>query len=169
MFRSANIELARRVYAANGDPAAITEAMAPEVIWDVAPGFLRGGVYKGADSIRNDFFGQLARLFDSFCVQGEEFFGDDDNHVFVYGHYHATKGRGIAVARFIHLWTIRDGQLIRMQEASDSLILDRLAQSSEELAGGRPKRRRGSRPQPAGVPGQPPSNGVTDPPAGRGR
>ena len=73
----------------NGDPAAITEAMAPEVIWDVAPGFLRGGVYKGADSIRNDFFGQLGRLFDSFCVQGEEFFGGKlDRHVCPTEYFH---------------------------------------------------------------------------------
>jgi uncharacterized protein len=27
--------------------------------------------------------------------------------------------------RFIHLWPIRDGKLARMQQAADSLVLDR--------------------------------------------
>jgi ketosteroid isomerase-like protein len=27
--------------------------------------------------------------------------------------------------RFIHLWTVRDGKLARLQQAADSLVIDR--------------------------------------------
>jgi ketosteroid isomerase-like protein len=123
---SPNIALVRRMYDSKGDPAVTREIMAPDIVWDVTPGFPLGGVYNGYDSMANDFFGSLLDRFDSFYAQGEQFYADDDNHVFVLGHYHATTKNGTSTtARFIHLWTIRDGKLAHMQQAADSLLVER--------------------------------------------
>jgi ketosteroid isomerase-like protein len=74
----------------------------------------------------NDFFGRLLPRFDSFYAEGEQFYADDDNHVFVLGHYQGTAKNGTrTAARFIHLWTIRDGKLAHMQQAADSLVVER--------------------------------------------
>ena len=60
----------------------------------------------------------------SFGAVPEEFYADDEGHVFVFGHYHAeTKAGDKADVRFIHLWTVRDGKAVSMRQAADSHVL----------------------------------------------
>jgi ketosteroid isomerase-like protein len=55
----------------------------------------------------------------------EEFYADGD-HVIAFGHYQGSTKTGKNVqVRFIHLWTVRAGKLARMQQAADSLVIDR--------------------------------------------
>ncbi|MGW3981909.1 nuclear transport factor 2 family protein [Streptomyces mirabilis] len=123
MSDSPNIALARRLYDSKGDPAVSQEVMAPDIIWDVTPGFPNGGVYNGLDSVGGDFFRRVFEVFESFYAEGEQFFEDADNHVFVLGHYRGVSKKGkTAKVRFIHLWTVRDGKLAHMQQAADSQI-----------------------------------------------
>ena len=123
MSENANIALARRLYDSKGDPNVAAELMAPDIIWDVTPGFPLGGVYHGFEAVGREFFDPLGQLWSSFHAQGEQFYADDDNHVFVLGHYHGTAKDGkTAAIRFIHLWTVRDGKLAHMQQAADSYV-----------------------------------------------
>ncbi len=72
----------------------------------------------------NDFFGSLLPSFESFGAKAEEYYATDDDHVFVFGHYHGvTKAGKTADARFIHLWTVRDGKLAHLRQAADSHVL----------------------------------------------
>jgi ketosteroid isomerase-like protein len=122
---SAAIAVVRRFYDAKGDPAVTREVLAADIVWDITPGFPGGGVYHGLDSVVNDFFGPLFGRFDTFSAVGEEFYGDGD-HVTALGHYQGTTKTGTSVqVRFMHLWTVRDGQLARLQQAADSLVIDR--------------------------------------------
>jgi len=122
---SANIAVVRRFYESKGDPAVTQEVLAPDITWDITPGFQGGGVYHGLDSVLNDFFGSLSGHFDAFFPIGEEFYTDGD-HVIASGHYEVTTKTGTSVqVRFIHLWTVRDGKLARLRQAADSLVLDR--------------------------------------------
>jgi ketosteroid isomerase-like protein len=124
MPESPNIALARRLYDSNADPAVTKEIMAPDIVWDITPGFPFGGVYDGYDSMMNDFFGSLLPNFDSFGAKAEEYYATGDDHVVVLGHYHGvTKAGETADARFIHLWTVRDAKLARLQQAADSYVL----------------------------------------------
>ncbi len=124
MPESPNITLARRLYDSNADPAVTKEIMTPDLVWDITPGFPFGGVYHGYDSMLNDFFGSLLPSFESFGAKAEEYFATDDDHVFVFGHYHGvTKAGKAADARFIHLWTVRDGKLAHLRQAADSHVL----------------------------------------------
>lgn len=124
MSESSNIALARRLYDSNADPAVTKEIMAPDIVWDITPGFPFGGVYHGYDSMMNEFFGSLLPGFGSFGAKAEQYYATDDDHVFVFGHYHGeTKTGETADARFIHLWTVRDGKLAHLRQAADSHVL----------------------------------------------
>jgi ketosteroid isomerase-like protein len=121
---SANITLARRLYDSGMAPEVTAEIIAPDLVWDITPGFPNSGVYHGWESVGRDFFGPMMPNYESFGARAEQFFADDDGHVFVLGHYHAeTKSGNTADVRFIHLWTVRDGKLAHMQQAADSHVL----------------------------------------------
>jgi ketosteroid isomerase-like protein len=105
-------------------PEVTSEIMSPHLVWDITPGFPCSGVYHGWDSVARDFFGRLMPEYESFYAAAEQFYADDEDHVFVVGHYHPTpKGGQEMQVRFIHLWTIRDGKLAHLQQAADSYLL----------------------------------------------
>jgi uncharacterized protein len=121
---SANITLVRQQYAAVGDRAAAEALMAPDVVWDITPGFPRGGVYTGLDSVLGDFLRPLSQLFTGVSAQPEAYFEDGENHVTVLGSYQLTARSGqTSAARFVHLWTIRDGRLARLQQVADTAVV----------------------------------------------
>ena len=124
MSDSPNIALVRRLYDSGMAPEVTAEIISPDLVWDITPGFPHSGVYHGWDSVGRDFFGRMMPDFESYSAGAEEFFADDENHVFVYGHYHAiTKSGEKADVRFIHLWTVRDGKLVHLRQAADSHVL----------------------------------------------
>ncbi|MFI0777658.1 nuclear transport factor 2 family protein [Streptomyces sp. NPDC021212] len=124
MTDSPDIALVRRFYASGTAPEVTAEILAPDIVWDITPGFPNGGTHHGSDSVARDFFGPLRPNFEAFGPVPEQFYTDGDHHVFVLGHYHAETKRGItADVRFIHLWTVRDGKLARLVQAADSHVL----------------------------------------------
>ncbi|MGW4914639.1 hypothetical protein [Streptomyces sp. NPDC004270] len=42
------------------------------------------------------------------------------------GTTHGEQAGASADARFMHLWTVRDGKLAKLQQVSDSLVVDRV-------------------------------------------
>lgn len=74
-----NIALVRRVYDSRMAPEVTSEIIAPDLIFDVTPGF-PGGVYHGWDSVSRDFFGGIMPMYDSFYAGAEEFYADDHDH-----------------------------------------------------------------------------------------
>lgn len=126
MPETPNTALVRRLYESGMAPEVTAEVMAPDLVWDITPGFPYSGVYHGWDNASKDFFGRMMPNFESFGAVPEEYYADDD-HVFVLGHYHAeTKTGDEADVRFIHLWTIRDGKAARMRQAADSHVLQQV-------------------------------------------
>jgi ketosteroid isomerase-like protein len=129
MSDSANITLVRRLYDSGMAPEVAAEVIAEDLVFDITPGFPFGGVYHGWDSTGSDFFGRLLPNFESFAAGAEQFYSDDQDHVFVYGHYHATPKDGgePRQARFIHLWTVRDRKLAHLVQAADSHVVHQAA------------------------------------------
>ena len=124
MSESPNLALIRRVYESRMAPEVTKEVMAPDLVWDITPGFPNSGVYHGWDSVAKDFFGTPMPNIVSLGAVPENFYADDEGHVFVAGHYHAeTKSGSTADVRFIHLWTVRDGKAVSMRQAADSHVL----------------------------------------------
>ncbi len=124
MSDSPNITLVRRLYDSGMAPEVTAEIMAPDLVWDITPGFPNSGVYHGWESVGRDFFGPMLPDFESFSAVAEQFYADEEGHVFVYGHYHATpKGGSEVQVRFIHFWTVRDDTLAHLVQAADSYVL----------------------------------------------
>jgi ketosteroid isomerase-like protein len=124
---SDNVALVRRLYESGMAPEVTAEIIAPDLVWDITPGFPNSGVYHGWESVGRDFFGPLVPSFASFGAAPEQFFGDEEGHVFVFGHYHAEGKSGTkADVRFIHFWTVRDGKLAHLQQAADSHVLQQV-------------------------------------------
>jgi hypothetical protein len=90
MSDSANIALARRLYDSGMAPEVTSEIMSPDLVWDVTPGFPNSGIYHGWESVGRDFFGSIAPSYESFYAGAEQFYADEEGHVFVYGHYQAV-------------------------------------------------------------------------------
>ncbi|MFJ7108406.1 nuclear transport factor 2 family protein [Pseudomonas sp. NPDC098740] len=113
------------MYNAKGDMDVIRAVIAQDAVWDIAAGFPKGGVHIGFDSIINDFFSFFGD-FTEFWAEGDEFFEVGD-HVIALGRYHGvTKDGGNQVtSRFVHIFTLRDGQLIRLQQTADTLLIAR--------------------------------------------
>lgn len=121
MAESANLALIRRQYANAGNRAVAEQLAAPDVVWDITPGFPLGGVYTGLDSVLGDFLLPLGSRFASLAAQPQQFFQDTDGHVIVLGHYAATPHDGPSVdIRFVHIWTIRDNRITGLQQVADS-------------------------------------------------
>lgn len=123
-----DVMLLRRCYAAfdRRDPAAVIDALDPEIEWVVPEGSgAIGGVRRGHEE-----FLQFMLLFpddrERFRSEPEEFL-DAGDRVVVLGHHRGTTEDGDPVEiPFAHVWTIRDGVAARFQGHSDSARLREL-------------------------------------------
>src|SRR5215468_11185528 len=113
MSDSANVSVVRRLYQARGNPEIIRQVLASDVRWEVVDGFPYGAVYVGLESVLGDFFGRLFTDFDEFVADGAEFF-ESGERVIALGTYsgRARRNGKRFAARFAHVWTLRDGQIV---------------------------------------------------------
>ena len=126
MADSPNIAVVRRLYQARGDPEVIRQVLASDVRWEVVDGFPYGGVYLGLDSVLGDFFGRLFTDFDEFVANGSEFF-ESGERVIALGSYsgRARRSGKRFTARFAHVWTLRRGRIVHLQQCTDTIQLAR--------------------------------------------
>jgi ketosteroid isomerase-like protein len=120
-----NVAVVRRLYEARGNPEIIRQVLAPDVRWEVVEGFPYGGVYFGLKGV-SDFFTRLFSDFEDWRTEPSEFFETGD-HVIAIGVYSAkAKATGKTfVARFAHVWTMRDGVIARLQQVADTAQIAR--------------------------------------------
>ena len=126
MPESANVAVVRRLYEARGNPDIIRQVLAPDVHWEVVEGFPYGGIYVGLDNVLHNFFGRLFQDCESFVAVGSEFL-ESGSHVIALGTY---SGRAKATkrdftARFVHLWTLQSGRIVRLQQCADTVQIAR--------------------------------------------
>ena len=118
-----NVAAVRRLYEAHGNPDIVKTVLAPEVRWEVVEGFAHSGVYQGLNGVF-DFFTRLFRDFEDWHTAPSEIFEAGDRVVGL-GFYSArakTTGRTLK-ARFAHVWTMRDGLIVRLQQCADTVQL----------------------------------------------
>ena len=123
---SPNVSVVRRLYQARGNPEVISQVLARDIRWEVVDGFPYSGVYNGLDNVLRDFFGRLFTDFDEFVADGSEFF-ESGERVIALGSYsgRATKTGKRFTARFAHVWTLKDGLIVRLQQCADTVQLAR--------------------------------------------
>jgi ketosteroid isomerase-like protein len=120
---SKNILAVRRLYEARGNPEIVKTVLAPDVRWDVVEGFPYSGVYQGLNGV-SDFFRRLFGDFEDWRTEPSEIFEAGDR-VIALGFYSArAKATGRTFkARFAHVWTMRDGVIVRLQQCADTVQL----------------------------------------------
>ena len=118
-----NIVVVRRLYEARGNPEIIRQVLAPDVRWEVVPGFPHSDVYLGLNGVF-DFFTRLFSDFENWHTEPSELFETGDR-VIALGTYSArAKATGKSFnARFAHVWTMRNGLIARLQQCADTAQL----------------------------------------------
>ena len=122
MSHSPNVAVVQRLYQARGNPEVIEQVLANDVRWEVVDGFPYSGVYEGLDSVLHDFFGRLFTDIDEFVAAPTEFIEAGDR-VIALGHYsgHAAQTGKRFTARFAHVWTLKNGKIVRLQQCADTV------------------------------------------------
>jgi ketosteroid isomerase-like protein len=114
-----NAALARAAYDAfgRGDIPAVLAALSEDVAWNVPSVLPHGRQARGRDDV-GQFFAGLGEKWEDFSVNVHDFVASGDR-VCVLGraegrHAGAQTGYG-----FVHAWTVRDGELARLDEYVD--------------------------------------------------
>lgn len=119
---------------ARGDVPSVLGAMDPAIVWNEAEGFVYAdrNPYVGPTAIVEGVFARLATEWDGFGLAVEDVFGAGDR-VVATGRYRGTYKRtgGAIDAQFAHVWTLRDGRIVRFQQYTDT------AQSARATAAAR--------------------------------
>ena len=118
-----NIAIVRRLYEARGNPEIIRQVLAPDVRWEVVPGFPHSGIYHGINGV-SDFFTRLFGEFEDWHTEPSEFFETADRVIAVGTYSGRAKATGKSFeSRFAHIWTVRDGVIVRLQQCADTVQL----------------------------------------------
>ncbi len=121
-----NVDVVKEAYAAfgRGDIPAVLGAMAPEMEWYEAEGnpyMPSGEAWIGPDAILNSLFMRLGSEWEGFTVHPGSFHEAGDV-VIMEGRYTGTygsTGRSLD-AQVCHVWTVRDGKLVKFQQYVDT-------------------------------------------------
>ncbi len=121
-----NTTVIRRFYDGLGAPDTIGQLFSPMVSFEIVPGFPYSNVYIGWDSVLRDFYSRLLQDFEDWRTEVSEIFGAGDR-VVALGTYSArAKATGKPfTARFVHLWTVQSGVIVRLQQCADTVQLAR--------------------------------------------
>jgi ketosteroid isomerase-like protein len=115
-----NVAVVRRLYEARGNPEVIRRVLAPDVRWEVVPGFPHSDVYLGLAGV-GDFFTRLFSDFEDWHTEPSEFFETADRIIAIGTYSARAKATGKSFqARFAHVWTLRDGLITRLQQCADT-------------------------------------------------
>lgn len=122
--RRSPVEVAGDSYEAfaRGDIDGVLVDLDPAIRWEQAQGLPHGGTYNGIDEVRRNIFDPLDRdWWDEFTAQPDEFI-DGGEEVVVLGHYRgiAKHSRRALDVPFVHVWSIRNGKVVRFRQFLDT-------------------------------------------------
>lgn len=115
-----NLEIVRSNYEG---PHCLFANLATDVEWHEMEGFPYGGVYHGSEEIKKGVFEHIERDWKDFRAIPSEFLPAGDN-VVTLGHYEGIStatGKSMK-ARFAHVYTLKDGKIVRFRQYADSAL-----------------------------------------------
>lgn len=120
-----NSEIVRGLYTAfaNGDVPGVLGALDKDIRWTEAEGFPYGGTYTGPDAVLTNVFARLGSEWDGFSAVPQSFVAEGDTVVALgeYGGTYTATGKRFT-APFAHVWTLRDGKVVRFQQYTDTAL-----------------------------------------------
>ena len=95
--------------------------LAADASWTEAQGFPYAGTYFGFDAIKRHVFDRLVTEWSDYKVSIDGYV-DNQDHVVAYGTYSGTyrATQQSFSARVAHLWTLKQGKIIRFEQFVDS-------------------------------------------------
>ena len=115
-----NVETVRTAYAAfmRGDLEGVAESFADEVEWETPDSLPNGGLVSGRDAVLENFK-EIPSFWSSFSVEPLEYI-DAGEHVVVTGTQRATGPGGSFESRYLHLFRLSGGKVVRGEFIGDS-------------------------------------------------
>ena len=113
-----NVEIIKSNYE---EHTKLFENLAPQFEWHEMEGFPYGGIYRTPQELTAGVFRHIENDWDGFEAIAEEFLTSGDQ-VVTLGHYRATsKKTGKSMkAIFAHVYTLRDGSIVKFRQFADS-------------------------------------------------
>ena len=117
-----NVDLVRSAYEAfgSGDMDSVTRLFA-DTEWHEAEGMPYGGTFTGADAILSNVLGPMSQDVEGFSVKPDEILDAGDKVVSL-GRYRGQGANGPVDLKFAHVWTVRDGALVRFDHYTDTKL-----------------------------------------------
>jgi ketosteroid isomerase-like protein len=113
----------RRLYEAfeTKDEAALRELISADVEWNQCEGFPGGARRRGVDDVLSAVFGGNRATWTGFSAPVAELLASGER-VVALGHYEGTHAdtEKHMQAVFAHVYTVRDGQIIRFDQVADT-------------------------------------------------
>ena len=130
---SINLEIIRATFEGPSEENGkhLLGALAADATWTEAAGFPYAGTYVGPEAIVANVFRRLATEWIDYRAEVHTYLADGDR-VAAFGAYSGTyKATGKAMrATFAHLYRLKDGKIVNMEQYVDSAIV-RQAMSSD--------------------------------------
>jgi ketosteroid isomerase-like protein len=119
-----DIETMKTAYelANGGDIPAMLRVMDSRVEWhEPGGGNAPAGTFNGVDEVLASVFGSVPGSFTEYRAEPDRFLRDGAGNVVVSGTFRArtTSGRDIE-APFVHVWSMRDGKVVRLTNHVDA-------------------------------------------------
>jgi uncharacterized protein len=115
-----NVETVRTAYEAfmRGDLAGVASYFAEDVEWESPDSLPNGGLVSGRDGVIENF-SQIPSYWSSFSVEPQEYI-DAGEHVVVTGVQRAAGAGGSFEARYLHLFKLSGGKVVRGEFIGDT-------------------------------------------------
>jgi uncharacterized protein len=115
-----NVGVVRSAYEAfqGGDLEGLGQHFAEDAEWETPDSLPLGGVVRGREAILGNF-AQTPTYWSKFRVNPDEYI-DAGEHVVVRGVQRATGAGGSFESRYLHLFKLRDGKIVRGEYISDT-------------------------------------------------
>jgi ketosteroid isomerase-like protein len=121
-----NLDIIRATYEGPSEENGkqLLDALAPDATWTEAAGFPYAGTYTGPEQIFANVFHKLATEWVGYQAEVDTYLADGDR-VAAFGVYSGTyRKSGKAMrASFAHLYRLKDGKIVSMEQYVDSAIV----------------------------------------------
>jgi uncharacterized protein len=116
-----NVETVHTAYEAfrSGDLERLGQYFAEDAEWETPDSLPLGGIVRGRGAILGNF-AQIPQYWSKFSVDPDEYI-DAGDHVVVRGVQRATGAGGSFESRYLHLFKLSDGRIVRGEYISDTL------------------------------------------------
>ena len=88
--------------------------------WHESEGLPYGGVYRGAEAIAQNVFGPITADVPGFSARPDEIIVAGDDRVLALGRYTGSGAAGGLDSAFAHVWTVRDGRIVKFVQYADT-------------------------------------------------